>query len=157
MCIRSPLFMQYCLSCLAWRYHCVAKYSRFVTKDIPTVQAPKMAIPAPDLESFRHFFIWITPESILIALHSHVSSFGGKPCLTPDQLVELARQSTNPKPNELASPPVAAHDARPVPTIFPSLPDDIYLPFIERPAEIPALISSPLDIKLFSLLAQANS
>ena len=89
--------------------------------------------------------------------HSHVSSFGGKPRLTPDQLVDLARQSTNPKPNELASPPVTAHDAQPVPATFTPLPDDIYLPFIERPAEIAALISSPPDVKLFSLLAQTFS
>ena len=88
--------------------------------------------------------------------HSH-SSFGGKPRLTPDQLVDLARQSMKPKPNELASLPVAAHDAQPVPATFTPLPDDIYLPFIERPAEIAALISSPPDIKLFSLLAQTFS
>ena len=89
--------------------------------------------------------------------HSHIPSFGGKPRLTPDQLVDLARQSTNPKPNELASPPIAAHDAHPVPATFTPLPDDIYLPFIERPVEIAALISSPPDIKLFSLLAQTFS
>jgi len=67
------------------------------------------------------------------------------------------QQSTKPKPNKLVSPPVAAHDAQPVPATFTPLPDDIYLPFIERPAEIAALISSPPDIKLFSLLAQTFS
>jgi hypothetical protein len=122
---------------------------------------PKMVIPAPDLESFRPLFIWFTPESILIALYSHVSSFGGKPRLKASLLINLsnyiARQSTNPEPNELPSRPIAAHNARPVPTTFTPLPDDIYLPFIERPAEIAALISSPPDIKLFSLLAQTDS
>ncbi|KIM44629.1 hypothetical protein M413DRAFT_25086 [Hebeloma cylindrosporum] len=47
--------------------------------------------------------------------------------------------------------------AQPVPATFTPLPDDIYLPFIERPAEIAALISSPPDVKLFSPLAQTFS
>ncbi|KAF8967634.1 hypothetical protein BDZ97DRAFT_501229 [Flammula alnicola] len=83
------------------------------------------------------------------------SSFGGKPRLTPDQLVDLARQSTIPRPlipptSDLSSPPVP----HTLPATFTPLPDDIYLPFIDRPSEVAALISSPPDLKLFSLLAQ---
>ncbi|KDR80643.1 hypothetical protein GALMADRAFT_207651 [Galerina marginata CBS 339.88] len=96
--------------------------------------------------------------------HLSASNFGGKPRLTPDQLVDLARQSTVPRPqttpaSDLTSPPgnqspqlrPQAHTA---PATFTPLPDDIYLPFIDRPAEVSALISTPPDVKLFTLLAQ---
>ncbi|KAF8159553.1 hypothetical protein B0H34DRAFT_654496, partial [Crassisporium funariophilum] len=99
--------------------------------------------------------------------HSHSSFSAGKPRLTPDQLVDLARQATNPKPQQLqgqgptatdpSSPGVADHAHGVAPATFTPLPDDIYLPFIDRPSEVAALISSPPDAKLFSLLAQTFS
>ncbi|KAF5316075.1 hypothetical protein D9619_006373 [Psilocybe cf. subviscida] len=76
----------------------------------------------------------------------HMSgAFGGKPRLTPDQLVDLARQSTVPR--------LDAPVPHPTPATFTPLPDDIYLPFIERPSEVYSLISSPPDAKLFYILA----
>ncbi|TFK39888.1 hypothetical protein BDQ12DRAFT_665099 [Crucibulum laeve] len=106
------------------------------------------------------------------------SSFPSKPRLTPDQLVDLARSSTS--PNTLAqiqnqsahsehgspapssySPVLRAHSPHLTPAAgsvqpatFTPLPDDIYLPFIERPSEVETLITTPPDVKLFSLLAQ---
>ncbi|KAJ2934384.1 hypothetical protein H1R20_g2727, partial [Candolleomyces eurysporus] len=40
------------------------------------------------------------------------------------------------------------------PATFTPLPDDIYLPFIDRPSEVAQLISVPPDAKLFALLSQ---
>ncbi|KAF8817439.1 hypothetical protein BYT27DRAFT_6811918 [Phlegmacium glaucopus] len=91
-------------------------------------------------------------------LNTRSGSFSGKLRLTPDQLVDLARQATNPK--TLAQPidqgPPGDHGISHsvTPATFTPLPDDIYLPFIDRPSEVAALISSPPDLKLFSLLAQ---
>lgn len=73
---------------------------------------------------------------------------------TPDQLVDLARQATNPRPLP-RSPVYLSHSI--TQTTFTPLPDNIYLPFIDRPSEVAALISSPPDLKLFSLLAQTFS
>ena len=58
--------------------------------------------------------------------------------LSPDELVLLAR------PNTMASPPMS-------PT-FTVLPEDILLPFIDRPSEVQTLIASPPSAKLFALL-----
>ncbi|KAK0239037.1 hypothetical protein EDD85DRAFT_528951 [Armillaria nabsnona] len=58
--------------------------------------------------------------------------------MTPEELVQLARSPTESSP--------AMH-----PTFTP-LPDDIFLPFIDRPAEVSALISSPPSARLFALL-----
>lgn len=47
------------------------------------------------------------------------------------------------------------HDgAHVAPATFTPLPDDIYLPFVDRPSEVAHLISLPPDSKLFALLAQ---
>lgn len=66
--------------------------------------------------------------------------------LSPEQLVELAHSSTHPKP---LAPPTA-----PAPVNFTPLPDDVYLPFIDRPAEVASLISTSPTAKLFALLSQ---
>ena len=66
-----------------------------------------------------------------------------KPRLTPDQLVDLARQSTS----------YSGPDS-PVLTHFTPLPENILLPFVDRASEVSSLISSPPDAKLFTLLAQ---
>lgn len=106
---------------------------------------------------------------------------------TPDQLVELARQSVNPpfapaysqnqfhhstissasshhsrtfhpgfRPASPSSPasPVSAPNTETSPATFTLLPEDIYLPFIDRPSEVASLISAPPSYKLFQLLAQ---
>ncbi|KAL4250882.1 hypothetical protein ABKN59_008713 [Abortiporus biennis] len=73
------------------------------------------------------------------------------PKLSPEQLVELARQSCNPRPVTSNGAVVQASIA---PVSFTPLPDSIYLPFIERPAEVSALISQQPSAKLFALLAQ---
>ncbi|KXN92385.1 hypothetical protein AN958_07003 [Leucoagaricus sp. SymC.cos] len=76
--------------------------------------------------------------------------FQTKPRLTPEQLVDLARQSTSPRAlAHAAMTPLSV-----APAGFTPLPDDIYLPFIDRPSEVLTLISTPPDAKLFALLAQ---
>ena len=79
-----------------------------------------------------------------------------RPNLSPEQLVELARQSSNPRfvpqatvPTSPVSPPSGV-----TPATFTPLPPDIYLPFIDRPGEVSTLLSTPPTTKLFSLLAQ---
>jgi hypothetical protein len=77
-----------------------------------------------------------------------------RPRLAPEQVIELAKSSTHPKPspsNNLASSIPASVSA----PNFTPLPDDVYLPFIDRPAEVSALISTPPTVKLFTLLTQA--
>ncbi len=64
---------------------------------------------------------------------------GGKPRLTPDQLVDLARQATHPR----LSPSDPASQCASQPATFTPLPDEIYLPFIDRTVEVASLISSP--------------
>lgn len=102
--------------------------------------------------------------------------FQTKPRLTPEQLVDLAHQSTSPRslaqaastplsgptsPAVLSSSPVLGphspgpgHAQAVAPANFTPLPEDIYLPFIDRASEVASLISTPPDAKLFSLLAQ---
>ncbi|EKM81672.1 hypothetical protein AGABI1DRAFT_105179 [Agaricus bisporus var. burnettii JB137-S8] len=91
--------------------------------------------------------------------------FSSKPRLSPEELVDLARLSINPRavvaapvPSAIApnSPPRSPirSQAQPSPATFTPLPVDIYLPFIDRPSEVTSLISSPPDAKLFALLAQ---
>ncbi len=70
------------------------------------------------------------------------SSFSSKPRLTPDRLVDLARQATNCSGSTLSG------------ATFTPLPDDVYLPFLHRPSEVAAIIFQPPDAKLFTLLAQ---
>ncbi|KAF5383623.1 hypothetical protein D9615_003554 [Tricholomella constricta] len=94
-----------------------------------------------------------------------------KPRLAPEQLLDLARSSTHPRylPPHLHQPsspshspqlrpqsPSSAHTPSPntAHATFTPLPDHILLPFIDRPSEVAALISSPPSAKLFSLLAQ---
>lgn len=70
--------------------------------------------------------------------------------LSPEQLVELAHQSCHPRPSNNAPTSAATH----VPVSFTPLPDSIYLPFIDRPAEVSALVTQHPTAKLFALLAQ---
>ncbi|KAG6856223.1 hypothetical protein H0H87_006374 [Tephrocybe sp. NHM501043] len=89
------------------------------------------------------------------------------PRLSPDQLLDLARASTNQRigsPVGYSESPSHSPQVRPsspsgphphsttAHATFTPLPDDIYLPFIDRPSEVAALISTPPSAKLFSLL-----
>jgi hypothetical protein len=80
--------------------------------------------------------------------------------LSPDQILALARQSTSNKytaPPETESPDVFYHEPSRGETSsgsFTRLAADVYLPFIDRSAEVFALISNPPLAKLLSLLAQ---
>lgn len=76
--------------------------------------------------------------------------------LSPEQIVDIARSSVNPR-SPLPSPNGALASAAspvPAPVSFTPLPDSIYLPFIERPAEVAALIHSQPNSRLFALLQQ---
>ncbi|KAF8833479.1 hypothetical protein BDN67DRAFT_742224 [Paxillus ammoniavirescens] len=94
-----------------------------------------------------------------------------KPNLTPDQLIDLARQSTNPRyvqhpiagvasmplsvaPANLGSLNATSTGLASSAATFTPLPADVYLPFIDRPAEVTTLLLTPPTTKLFSLLAQ---
>ncbi|OSD04796.1 hypothetical protein PYCCODRAFT_1406978 [Trametes coccinea BRFM310] len=74
--------------------------------------------------------------------------------LSPEQIVDIARSSVNPR-SPLPSPggPVAQQPA-PSPVSFTPLPDSIYLPFIDRPGEVASLIQSQQNARLFALLQQ---
>ena len=86
-----------------------------------------------------------------------------KPNLTPEQLVDLARQSSAPRyvpstsgapySSNTSNPDVTAASIS-SPATFTLLPVDVYLPFIDRAAETAHLLSTPPTKKLFSLLAQ---
>ncbi|KAI5995431.1 hypothetical protein EDD15DRAFT_2254154 [Pisolithus albus] len=80
-----------------------------------------------------------------------------RPHLSPEQLVELARQSRNPRfvpqVSNSATSPASLTSSTTSPTFTPLAPD-VYLPFIDRPSEVTALLSTPPTAKLFSLLAQ---
>ncbi|EIN09577.1 hypothetical protein PUNSTDRAFT_133363 [Punctularia strigosozonata HHB-11173 SS5] len=79
--------------------------------------------------------------------------------LTPEEIYELAKQSTNPQyapktaSSSIPNTPVAA-SASLAPASFTPLTDDILLPFIDRSSEVTALISVPPSARLFGLLAQ---
>ncbi|RDB23683.1 hypothetical protein Hypma_009158 [Hypsizygus marmoreus] len=90
-----------------------------------------------------------------------LSALPSVPRLSPDQLLDLARSSTHPhytpQPHDLSpshSPQLRPHSPITAPATFTPLPDHIHLPFIDRPSEVAALISSAPSAKLFSLLAQ---
>ena len=88
----------------------------------------------------------------------HSQSFS-QPRLSPDQLVDLARRSVN-SPHttsyQTPAPQVSSSCAfqETAPASFTAMADDMWLPFIDRPAEVLALISCPPSAKLFTLLAQ---
>ncbi|KAJ6485641.1 hypothetical protein C8R45DRAFT_278204 [Mycena sanguinolenta] len=92
--------------------------------------------------------------------------------LSPEQLLEVAKQATNPRyisSSPAVTPSAASHSpviyprssspqqlnsSTVAPATFTPLPPDVYLPFLDRPAEVKALLSSPPSAKLFALLAQ---
>ena len=89
-------------------------------------------------------------------LHRRTSA--PKPRLSADQLVSLAQQSCNPQ-----SAPVSprtpgeslAGTARSGYNSFTAIPDDVFLPFVDRADEVRALFTSPQpSARLLALLAQ---
>ena len=89
-------------------------------------------------------------------LHRHSSM--PKPRLSADQLVSLARQSCNPlsAPSSPRTPGGSLTAAAgPYRTSFTAIPDDVFLPFMDRANEVKALFTSPQPgARLFALLAQ---
>lgn len=86
-------------------------------------------------------------------------TYAPQPRLSPEQLVDLARASTSPRPSPAsasASPatPHAAGWGDTSPASFVPMAHDVYLPFIDRPGEVAALLACAPSSKLFSLLAQ---
>ncbi|KAI0820300.1 hypothetical protein BC628DRAFT_1423086 [Trametes gibbosa] len=74
--------------------------------------------------------------------------------LSPEQIVNIARNSVNPR-TPLPSPNGPhAQPAVPSPVSFTPLPESIYLPFIDRPDEVTALIQALPNARLFALLQQ---
>ncbi|EPQ56612.1 hypothetical protein GLOTRDRAFT_115794 [Gloeophyllum trabeum ATCC 11539] len=80
--------------------------------------------------------------------------------LSPEELVDMARASSSPSymPSPRPSPgsPYASHSPEKLvqPAQFTPLPDDVYLPFLERPSEVSALLSTYPTAKLWALLQQ---
>jgi hypothetical protein len=81
-----------------------------------------------------------------------------KPRLSADQLVSLAHQSCNPQPAPTSprTPGGSLTATAGAPRAsFTAIPDDVFLPFVERAAEVKALFTSPQPgARLFALLAQ---
>ncbi|KAH9933365.1 uncharacterized protein B0H18DRAFT_870704 [Fomitopsis serialis] len=74
--------------------------------------------------------------------------------LSPEQLVDVARVSCNPRPAIApgSGSPVSA--GTPSPVSFTPLPDSVFVPFVDRPFEVSQLMCTPPSAKLFALLAQ---
>lgn len=74
---------------------------------------------------------------------------GRPPHLTPQQICDIAvnaiSHSTSPNPQEETST---------APSTFLLLPDEQYLPFLDRPSEVTSLLTSPPTSRLMALLSQ---
>ena len=91
-------------------------------------------------------------------LHRRPSASAPKPHLSADQLVSLAQQSCNPQ-SAPASPRTPggslAATSRSGRNSFTAIPDDVFLPFVDRTEEVRALFTSPQPgARLLALLAQ---
>lgn len=73
--------------------------------------------------------------------------------LSPDELVDLARQSLYPSLSPGPTSPLAA--AAVSPAVFTPLTDNILLPFVDRPAEVRSLLTSAPTSRLWLLLQQS--
>ncbi|KDQ61332.1 hypothetical protein JAAARDRAFT_54710 [Jaapia argillacea MUCL 33604] len=98
--------------------------------------------------------------------HQRSHSFSKKK-LSPEELYDLARQATNPTytPSPRHSPVITTphspisrdgqvQQEKMTPASFTQLPDDVYLPFIDRPSEVALMMTTIPTAKLFALLAQ---
>ena len=88
----------------------------------------------------------------------HRRSSVPKPRLSADQLVSLAQQSCNPQsvPSSPRTPGGSlAATSGSGPNSFAAIPDDVFLPFVDRTEEVRALFTSPQPgARLLALLAQ---
>ncbi|KAJ7029781.1 hypothetical protein C8F04DRAFT_1398284 [Mycena alexandri] len=116
---------------------------------------------------FRLFLIWSATPAGQPRRGPNTASAS---CLAPSRRVCLVVQQTTPVPGTAARSRKTGHKpalralARRhtlnslalalAPATFTPLPPDVYLPFLDRPAEVSALLSSPPSAKLFALLAQ---
>ncbi|PCH44419.1 hypothetical protein WOLCODRAFT_138996 [Wolfiporia cocos MD-104 SS10] len=94
------------------------------------------------------------PQSPNLVRRTSGSFSGGK--LSPEQLLDVARQSCNPRSSfssGTGGSPVAPFAPAPLVSFTP-LADEIFLPFVDRPAEVAQLVAAPPTAKLFALLAQ---
>ncbi|KAH8110983.1 hypothetical protein DFH11DRAFT_1690483 [Phellopilus nigrolimitatus] len=79
---------------------------------------------------------------------SSSSSMSRSPRFSPNQIYDMAKAS--------AQPPAAIMSTA-SPAGFRQLADDVYLPFVDRPAEISLLISERGNAKIMALVAQSLS
>ncbi|KAN0129347.1 hypothetical protein V8E53_012831 [Lactarius tabidus] len=82
-----------------------------------------------------------------------------KPRLSADQIISLAQQSCSPQsaPSSPRTPggSLTAPPAQTTRASFTAIPDDVFLPFVDRAEEVQALFTSPQPgARLFALLAQ---
>lgn len=95
------------------------------------------------------------PRSPGAGHHHRSSTASNKPRLSPDELVTLARQTCTPSaPIHAAPSPGATKQPGTSPASFTALPDEFFLPFIDRAAEVSSLFSGPPSAKLLTLLEQ---
>ncbi|KAH9967534.1 hypothetical protein BC827DRAFT_1152829 [Russula dissimulans] len=94
------------------------------------------------------------PGSPTHSLHRHPSA--PKPRLSADQLVSLAQQSCNPQSAPSSTPGGSlAATTGPSRASFTAIPDDVFLPFVDRADEVKALFTQPQPgARLLALLAQ---
>ncbi|KAH7881768.1 hypothetical protein F5I97DRAFT_1932474 [Phlebopus sp. FC_14] len=139
--------------------------SSFVATTPQTALGPQDSTPRPGSSPSSPHFRPSSPSQFTRRLSSSGSSAYSRPNLSPDQLVDLARQSTSPRfvqhsPGAPSTSPVVSpispstFGAEAPSAVFTPLPPDVLLPFINRPAEVTILLSTPPTTKLFSLLAQ---
>ncbi|KAF7969451.1 hypothetical protein HWV62_27289 [Athelia sp. TMB] len=91
-----------------------------------------------------------SPTSMRAASPSRSRHSYAQPRLSPEQLFDLARSSTAPR----AGTPGPSPFGDTSPASFTPLAADVYLPFVDRPGEVAALLAHAPSAKLFSLLAQ---
>jgi len=87
------------------------------------------------------------------SLHRHPSA--PKPRLSADQLVSLAQQSCNPQSAPSSPRTPGGSLVATSRTSFTAIPDDVFLPFVDRADEVKALFTLPQPgARLLALLAQ---
>ncbi|KAI9458312.1 hypothetical protein F5148DRAFT_1287426 [Russula earlei] len=87
--------------------------------------------------------------------HGHGLHRQPKPRLSADQLVSLAQQACNPQSAPTSPRGSLAASAGPRRASFTAIPDDVFLPFVDRADEVKALFTSPQPgARLLALLAQ---
>ncbi|KAH7096821.1 hypothetical protein BKA62DRAFT_718260 [Auriculariales sp. MPI-PUGE-AT-0066] len=85
--------------------------------------------------------------------NSNLVPFAGRKNLTPEQLLELAQNPVGSTPAVSPGPTTNEHGFEPAP--FTPLASEIWLPFLDRPKEVTALITNPPTKQLFALICQS--